>query len=367
MKERTRNVVVAVTVLVALGFLAGLILLFAGIPEFFRAGYDIQLAFNATHDVQEGMAVHMLGVPIGTITGVGFTDPDDPARGVTFTARVSPEVRIPVDATPIIYSRGVVGSPYVTLETPEDPDAAARTGPPEYLPTDRSVVLEGTFRGRSLLPPKLTDALNKIDNLGEAFNELSATIRSFRTLADNINVAIAPTQPATGTATAPSAPRGLHGTFVRLNSTLDRVESFFADPNAPRDFRKTLANLADATASADAAMKELQAFARKARGAVASAEDVLAEADKTIKGIDPKLDRLTEKLIEDAEGISTVLAEVRKVVVKVNKGEGALGELINNPKLYNSFVDSMEQMDRMIKDLRSLIRKWKDEGVEVKL
>ena len=54
MTERTHNIAVGLTVLVALTLLAGLIVLFTGLPWFLQRGYDIKIAADKTHDVHPG-------------------------------------------------------------------------------------------------------------------------------------------------------------------------------------------------------------------------------------------------------------------------------------------------------------------------
>ena len=51
MKEHTRNLTVGLTVLVALIMFAGMIVLFAGLPEAFQPGWELRMRFPSSGGV----------------------------------------------------------------------------------------------------------------------------------------------------------------------------------------------------------------------------------------------------------------------------------------------------------------------------
>jgi len=76
MKERTRNLLVGLTVMVALVVMGGMILVFQELPGFLQMGYRVKLRFPGASGITEGSDVLLAGRRIGRVTHVEFTDGD---------------------------------------------------------------------------------------------------------------------------------------------------------------------------------------------------------------------------------------------------------------------------------------------------
>ena len=132
MTENARNILIGLTVLVALALLGGMILIFAGLPGPFQTGYRIRLRFASTGNAQEGDTVHLNGLPVGKITEIHFAD-GDPRKGVTMVARIDRGVSIPANVRAYISGKGLAGGAFVDLK-PEGPDRIdPKTGKPMDL------------------------------------------------------------------------------------------------------------------------------------------------------------------------------------------------------------------------------------------
>lgn len=313
MKEHTRNIAVGMTVIVALIMLGWMILVFAGLPQIFQTGYTIRLTSDSTHDVHEGDAVHLAGMRVGRIMKIDFTD-GDPRKGVTFIARIKGSKSIPGNATAYVYTRGFGGA-YVELKADGPPRMDLDTNEPmDYLPKDGSVVMAMKHHSPSLFPDELTDA----------FKGLSS-------LADNLNAMIAPAgdsnaPPEIGPDGLPVPLQSITGAVVRLNRTLDSVRAFADD-------------------------------ARESVGAIS--ESATAAADR--------FEVLARRLIEDADKIAELMTTINKIAMKMESGEGTAGMLLNDTRLYENMLDLAHQMGKMLEEFRSLTRKWKTEGVRLKM
>lgn len=373
MKEHTRNVAVGLTVIVALLMLGVMILLFTGLPEIFQRGRVIRMNFPATADVHEGDWVHLAGMRVGKVTEVTFAD-DDPRKGVQFVVRIDEGVNVPADVQPRVYTRGFVGGAYLDL-APGGPERLdPRTGRKlEFLPEDWEEPLEGELRGTGLIP-----------------EEILVAVRGLAKLAENISDLISPSAPtpatapaASGPSSGPSAPEGgtLRGTLARLGRALEALEAVLGDSDNQANIKKSMANLALATAKASDAMDALKGFAAEAgktavevRKTIADARETMTEAGKTARkfsalaeNADARVQELSAKLIDDAEKLSALLATINRVATKMESGEGTAGQLINDPKLYNSLLEASQQLAGMMKELRGLLEHWRKNGVPLKV
>jgi len=334
MKERTQNVAVGLTVLVALVLLGGLIMFFAGLPWLVQQGYEIRIAADTTHDAHPGDGIHLAGMRVGRVTDVGFTDPTDPYAGITITARIEQDIKLPGSVVAEFYTKGLVGAAYIELKPTGPARLDPDTGEPlEFFPTDGSLIMASRHIGTSVVPQELTDAM-----------------KSMTELADNINELLKPTV-TEGTTIAPGTqvpePAGLRATVDKLNAVLDAMVAVLGDVDNQQNLKTSLANLAKATETAAATMEDLQAFAQKAG---TTAED---------------FSELARKAAGSADQISRLMATANRLATSIETGEGTAGMLLNDPKLYNSFLQATTQMNDMMAELQILIDQWRQQGVKI--
>lgn len=367
MKEHTRNVAVGLTVVVALGMLGGMILIFAGLPEMFQRGRLIRMHFPATGDVHEGDPIHLAGMRVGKITDISFVE-GDPRKGVQFTARIDADVPLPGNVQPRIFTRGFVGAAYVDLgaDGPErlDPATGRRL---EFLPDRWDRPLEGIIKGSGLIPEEFTQALRGLSRLADSLNDLLAAPAS----------APAGTQPvASAPASGPGA-GNLREALVKLGKVLDAMDIILGDPQNQANLKTSLANLSRATASATEAMDALKEMAEGARTTAVAAHRTFDEGGKALiqtgqkignlaDNADRQLADLSRKLMEDAEKLSAVLTGLNQVIAKMDSGQGTAGQLLNDPKLYNSLLDAANQLSQLTKEFRQYLEQWSKQGIPLK-
>lgn len=360
MSEYARNVAVGITVLAALAMLAGMILLFAGLPQAFQRGYTVRIRSDSTHEIKEGDPVHLSGMRVGRIVDIGFTDPDDPVAGITLTARVEPGTNVPANAKAFIYTRGFVGTPYVAFQPdgplPTDPE----TGEPmKYLPTDRVATIEAVHKGTGLLPDELRPALEGLATLTENLNRLIAP-------PEKEGPPTPGTAPTTGTTTQPTPP-GLRGTLAKINRTLDALYTVLGDAENQRNIGESLANIRRAAQAATDAMESMESFAAEARQAAASARRTMDDLRESSNAARQRMEDVSARLIDSAEKISALMSTINKAAAKIESGEGTAGRLVNDPELYNNLLEATREMSRLVKEFRTLVETWKETGVQIKV
>jgi phospholipid/cholesterol/gamma-HCH transport system substrate-binding protein len=370
MKEKSRNVAVGLTVIGGLVVLAAMIFMFAKLPEQFAGGYELLVRLDSTGGAEEGDFVNYRGIRIGRVTDVSFTDPQNLQQGITVTLRIESQYRLP-DNINVYFTRGLMGSTYIDIHPDgpqrEDPE----TGKPlEQIPTGEPIVIRGIVRSDSPVD-QFKPVLKSFAGIAE---DLRPAMKSISTLAQNLNRVIAPTAdgnaPTTGPAdgNAPAEPpAGLAGTAERLNRTLDALHAVLGDMENQENFRKGLANLADASGKMSKAMDDLQSLAGKAEETVTAARGSFDEISKTATAARKDFATVTTRVVTGAEKLSKVMTTINKVAVKIDEGEGSAGKLVNDPKLYNELVAAVGQMKSLMKDLRALTDTWKKTGMQVKL
>jgi phospholipid/cholesterol/gamma-HCH transport system substrate-binding protein len=351
MTDHAKNMMVGLTVIVAMVLLGWMIILFTGLPTLLTSGYRVNVRMQARSQVEVGDKINIAGKNVATVSEVSFTDPADPYSGVTLTALVDSEITLPSNTVLWVTKQAIVGRPWLEFAVEGDVPAGMA---PNLSKTSVDTIV-GRARVASILP----------DELAPALKGLAPALKSLATLSDNLNNLIAP--PAASTTTKPSTNPagpdhgpGLAATLGNLNTTLKGLSAIFGDVENQKNIKTSLKNLAMAAEKADKAMAAMKEFADETRK---SFSKVSGSADKVTK----RVDQLAVKLIEDAEKISVLLATVNRIALKLEKGDGTAGRLMNDPKLYNSLQEAANQTQILLKELSALVKTWKENGVKVKM
>ncbi len=348
MSEYKRNVAVGLTLAVALGGLAFIILLFGELPAFVGGGYPVELRFPAAGGIGEGADVLLNGTPIGSVTEVALMP--DPREGVRVLAQIDDKVRIPANVEAYVSSRGLAGGAVVSLHVP--PEAP----PAEFVPTDGSTVIRGGI-GNGLIPREVADAISE---LAEGFQKIG-------NLAETLDALLQP-DPATGPGTQPAtAPgEGLGETLARLNEALDAIAQLGNAENQ-ENLRAMLENLRAATEQAAETMETFRQFAARGQQTLESIDTTFAEVGQTAAVSSERVQTVSDRLVVVTDQLGRLLEQANQVTARINQGEGTVGELMNNPRLYNSLVDTTAELDRTLAELQVLIREWREQGVRMRL
>ncbi len=363
MKEQTRNVAVGLTVLVALVMFGGMILLFAGLPEILQTGRVLKLKFRDTAGARSGEWIYMSGIQVGKITSVAFAG-NDPRQGVIFTCRIDSSIEIPGNIEPTITSRVFGGGTYLEL-TPTGPARYDKaTGKKlEYLPHNWPEPLEGRRISPSLLPDELTEGFKSFSKLADSLNAMVAAPAPG---APGPGTQPGETQPASRPATAT-----LGETLASFKLALDDLHNILGQKDNQENFKKTLAGLAEAAGKASASMDALKSFAlttQEQAGKTLTAASQAVEKVGTLAGnTDRRIGEISRQIVKDAEQLSKVLDSINRIATKMDSGEGTIPKLLNDPKLYDNFLQASKQLSELAAELRVLVRQWEKEGIPLKL
>ena len=347
MQERGKNTLVGLTVLVGLAMFAGMIVMFAGLPEWFAAGQRIEITFPQTYNIVAGDPIYLSGMRVGMVRKVQFTH-GDPLHGVTVVITMNADVRLPKNIQARVRKKGLTGKGVLFL-TPAGPVLTHGHGEQiEFYPKDVTVQLVGKkANGGGLLPKELMTAFS-----------------DFGTLARSLNALIEGQDDST--ATSQPAGNGLRGMTVRLSRTLDSIYEITGDKANRENIKETLAGLRSMTDAENRkalrqALTNLEQFAGKEN------QKQLRKALRSLASASDGADELMRRLQSTADGVSKMTGQLAAVTKKIDSGKGTAGKLINDPALYVNLVEAVEQIEALARDLRVLTATWKKEGVAVKL
>jgi phospholipid/cholesterol/gamma-HCH transport system substrate-binding protein len=287
--------------------------------RFYSGAEVLEAHFQRINGLQAGAPVMLRGVRVGAVEGTEF--PSDPAADyvvVRLWIQNGAAPRVRADSQAKIASLGLLGDKFVILTggTPGSPMARPRAVLPSVDPIDYATLLQRKGANDTLANimaitesiRTLTDAVNSGHGLaheifyGEAAdsNQRTLTLESLR-------------------ATVEAARR----TTLDLDALVRQAESGdgIAGALLNGDGRRFNANLQASAASARAATEKLDALATRYRSA---------------DGAIPQLMEDRTYAREVMGNLRQSSADLEQILHKINTGQGTLGQLVNNPGLYDS-------------------------------
>jgi phospholipid/cholesterol/gamma-HCH transport system substrate-binding protein len=326
--QTTRNFLLGLTSIGGLVALMALLMLFGELEAVMKPRYVLTIDCTNAVGLRAGSTIELNGVPIGQVDEVMAVQ--QPRYPVRIQALIDRHVGIPEGVELYATSSLLGGSATLQLEAPPDPDAPV-------LARDGSAHLADEIRSR--LIAQLTSELDaRMGPVVEAMKE-------FELLARNLNELVEPFDPDDSAADA----RNIRTAVATLNEVLEDVHEALSMAKSWLGDEKIRADATEAV--------------QKAGVLIDQATATLDEFTKLAGRLDTDVDTVVEHLIEVSDEMTTTLQEVRGLARKASSGEGTVGQLLNNPDLYESLDDAADRMERTLRDIQLLLDKIKDDGI----
>lgn len=270
--------------------------------------------------MQVGTQAFINGVEVGSVAGVGLLDDVD--RTVEVILDLDPGIRIPKNTTAVIVSTGFMGGKAIMLEYPRpcSGDDCAQSGD----------VLEGEIRG-------LLGSMVGEDNVEEYVGILKEGLQE---VIDSLNTALIkdPDSPLA------KSMKDLESTLANLNSATGQLDGILRSSSG--SINGTLANLNDITGNLSRNNEKINSILSNADSL--SAQLLAADLEKTLEEANSAIASLKATL----QSADVALGGVSDVVGKINQGEGSLGKLITDEKLYRNINELSRRADSLITDFQ---------------
>ena len=326
--QRRRNLIVGFFVIAGLGALVWLIFKFGELPVVIGhfKSYQVSVQFPRAPGVEENTPVRFCGYQIGRVTDV---QPPKVMEDLE-TGRVYHQTiivlsiekqydKIPGDVDVKLMTRGL-GSSYIELrEQPFD----ANKPPEQYL--EMGSVLQGSTGMTSEFFPE--ESQKKVDEL-----------------IDGLKILIA------------------------------NANDIMGDKKSREDIKETLSNLSKASEQLNRTVEEFQKLAaagtdalKKTDAKVDKVVTALVDTSKEIqKSADSKAERLVVSIVEMSGEMTKATSQLRVILEKVNTGKGTAGRFLYDGKLYENMLESTEQMQMVLDELKLLIVDVRENGLRIK-
>jgi phospholipid/cholesterol/gamma-HCH transport system substrate-binding protein len=104
----------------------------------------------------------------------------------------------------------------------------------------------------------------------------------------------------------------------------------------------------------------------KAQQLIETASVTMQTITEAARGVQISADALAVQLKPTMEQLASTLRSVERLTEQAREGKGTVGQLMSNPDLYRSLVDSAERLKRTLGEVELLMQKIRAEGLGVK-
>jgi len=329
MSPYRRNVMVGVTVLAGLTFLAWMIIQFGGRVATPFADDTIRVRFvtERADGVADGSPITFRGIDAGHVTRVWLADN---RKQVYFEGKVKKIPAVPGNVSARIRTSSLLGGgSVVSLETEGDP--VSETVKPDQL-------IEARFVGFNEMFP--------VEDIGALARELKLTVAQFREskLIEHFDQQV-----------------------QNIGRVVDSIHAVVSDPKTQDDLRTTIANARTLSEQARSLAAKLDKAADDLPQLATDARETLAAAKEQIVRTGDNVEAVAREVGERLTQIARLLDQFQSIAGKIDEGQGSAGALVNDSRLYESLVDTSRELNATIKDLKRLVEQWEQEGASIKL
>ncbi len=344
MTERSRNVAVGLTGLVALVMAAVILSLFGWVPFWLEEGYTIEAVFTNSMGLTPGSRVRLAGIDVGRVDRVTLQEidsGDSKTQGVVVMALINTGTQIPQGSSARVEATLLGTSPALALDPPRVKLDEQFT----YLPTDGTAKLQGQMGG---LTSDIQGAVSRIEGrFDQVIGDFHSLAAEYAKVGQNFNQLLEPRTPAS----VDSGEKGgnLSTIVARTDQRLREMEASIKAVQGWLDDAELRANIKTTLANSAKISEKLSTTADQAATMVTSTQG--------------QIDKLTKRYIAVADDLSAAVGSMQKLVDATRTGDGTAGKLIQDPALYNNLNDSAVRLKEALTELKLLVEKMKKEGL----
>jgi phospholipid/cholesterol/gamma-HCH transport system substrate-binding protein len=348
-----KNLMVGITVLLALILLGWMLLRFSDAPFrlFAKAQMPVKLEAPSAEGVSEGTSIYYLGVSVGRVTKI---DRSDDLRSVVMQGLVDPPIPANVEGRIRTQLFGGGASISLILVPYTADDIAAGTTRPSTSATAAAMAqrvepqgelrpnsrIRAIFVGIDILPKEFTDLSQELRRTSEQFRE-SQLIPKLASAVDTFKMNI-----------------------DKAGNLIDSMNRVVGDEKAQKSITTAIENFRITSERAANISQKLEALSIKADTRL---DEVAGNTNKLLNTATGRVDEIGKLMGDRLVQIAKTIDQFESITRKINEGNGTAAMLLNDPVLYENLLDVSKEMKLTVTDLKRLVEQWEQEGVPFKL
>jgi phospholipid/cholesterol/gamma-HCH transport system substrate-binding protein len=356
MRQSRQSFWVGLFVLVGLVALCVLIVLFgqAGFWTTAADAYVLDIRFERATGMRPGTIVTVGGIDVGRVRSIGFVDRDRLDAGISVkVAFHETDFRLHQGTRAKTSEPGLgEGRPPIVI-IPGDPD-----GP--VLASGTSIAGEISSAVESLIPKEIVTNFDKTaTQIGEAAAALKPVLVDLHDIMRARDAALVD---------QPGGPPGNLATAVqRLDTAFKHWNDVFGDPEVKSKLRTSVDNFYTMTEDGKLVVSEMKTAAADFRATTTETKALIQETSGAVKRIDAQVEHIARALTEDLELASNLLTRLHSIADRIDHGEGTIGQLLTDTRLYESLVLTFRRLAEATEEFRLLVKEWQKGKVRIAL
>ena len=163
-------------------------------------------------------------------------------------------------------------------------------------------------------------------------------------------------------------PQGnLSSAMARFDALLKHVNDVLGDPDIRSKLKEAIENIHSISVEGKAAAADFRVASERMKVVVDDAQKLVAKTQSTMENLDGEIDARSRDLRDTLERGSKLLDSLHEITSAVNRGEGTIGKLARDAKLYDALVLTTERMGEAVEEFRLLVKEWQKGKVRVGL
>jgi len=348
MDERVLRFRVGVVVVAAAIITIILITLLGAWPSPFKPRYTVQIEFATAPGVTVDTPVRRSGIQIGRVSDLELLD----NGRVLLTLKIDDNYRLKTDQVCRISTGSVVTGDAILEWVNSD----AKTDVPVENIEDLDYLTNGEVAGDPLqmlakLEDRIESALVSIEGAGQSIGSAGQEVEN---VAQSMSRVLGAKEPE-----LEAMVDEMLLAMKNFNSVMADLQEITGDEQLKTRLRGTIQQLPDLFANAQKTLTEVQNTLGKFNGVAVRAERNLAYLEDFTAPLGEKGEEISQNLVESIRSVNELLANLSKLSSSLNNEEGTVGQLINNPELYdrvNRTVQEIEQLVRKVEPILNDVR-----------
>jgi len=266
---------------------------------FKKGGYELNASFQTVTGLEKQAAVRMAGVKIGYVRDIRLAN-----RRAEVVLSIGAEFQVPEGSKASLSSYGMIGEKYVEITPSDRPE---HFGPGSTLETTSAVGL---------------DQVGAIAvSVGEEIKTLSRSLNEI---------------------TGEGSRTDIREALANLNAFTGDLKEFMAANG--QNLETGIQGIARASRDLD---KQIASLSRNLEETIGTINDIAQENRGAVKTDIEKVGEVLDDLKESARIL-------RQTLEKIDKGEGTVGKLVQDPEMYESAKTTLSSVDRFVGPLSTV-------------
>lgn len=356
MNEVRRNTLVGGFVLGGLAALGTLIVLYGKGQSLFGLGSggaanEYNIRFDSAYGIKAGNPVNIRGIKVGQVSKVSFIEEQHLYKGVNVLVQLDSGVQIRSGASATASEPGFgMGRPPIELYPGSDGGQVLASGE----------IIKGQTRGamESMIPPALVSTFEK------TAAQIGKTADALEPVLVDLHDMLQAREP--GAVDLPGGPRGnLSSAAVRLDVLLKNFNGVLGDPAVQSQLKDTLANFNKISVDGAAMAADLKLASADFKQIATDGRGMVDQAGKAVANIDQRTQDVAQALMHDLDLTSRFLENINAASEKMNRGEGSLGLLLNDQRLYEAMTLTFRRLAETANEFAKVAQQWQEGKIKV--